>query len=64
MSIDKNDKMRKENTIGINKERKSTQVIAICNQKGGVGKYIRQDASQSYREVLLFSIGALYELQE
>ena len=29
-----------------------------------MGCYIRQDASQSYREVLLFSIGAFYELQE
>ena len=29
-----------------------------------MGCYIRPDAPQSYREVLLFSIGAFYELQE
>ena len=29
-----------------------------------MGYYIRPDAPQSYREVLLFSIGAFYELQE
>ena len=29
-----------------------------------MGCYIRPDAPQSYREVLLFSIGTFYELQE
>ncbi|MBQ3701356.1 MAG: hypothetical protein II885_01220, partial [Oscillospiraceae bacterium] len=28
------------------------------------GLYIRQDAAQSYCEVLLYSIDAIYELQE